>query len=113
MVDLTPRQRQTVAAALTLVCAVAIIAVCYGFFWCLAAFLSTFSGVLLPLAVAGIAALVLKPYQEWLERRVNGRSVLAVGLVYLSVLLPVALFLWFFGSMLLAQLTGLLGQFPL
>mgnify|MGYP006944223901 CR=1 FL=1 len=48
-------------------------------FWLLVTFFATFTNVFLPLAVAAILALILKPYQELLCRRLHVGGGVAVG----------------------------------
>ena len=81
-------------------------------FLLLARFIQYFSPVLTPLAVAGIFAVILRPYYEWLLARVRWPSV-AVALVFLSILLPVVGLLWTFGSLIFQQVRGLLDMLPL
>lgn len=109
--ELGPRQKAVVGAAVTLL-GVAVIGVfLYGFFLCLARFVSHFSPVLTPLAVAAILALILKPEYEWILARVRWRAV-AVLLVFASLALPLAGALWLFGSIILDQVRGLAEQAP-
>jgi predicted PurR-regulated permease PerM len=111
--DLTPRQQKAVASALT-VLAGAVVFTAVGFvIWLLAYFLKSFSTVFLPLAVAAVLALVVQPYYEWfaVKRRVPpGVSVL---LVFLSFIVPLALVLVFFGTVLTRQIGGLADDVPL
>ena len=108
---LSPRQQRVVAAALTLIGVAAIAVLLYATFLLLARFIRTFSPVLTPLAVAAILALILRPYYEALLKRVRWPW-LAATVVLISVLLPLALGLWFFGSVLVKQAQGLLQQLP-
>jgi predicted PurR-regulated permease PerM len=105
------RQQTTIAAAITLVCAAVIVASLTFFFVLLGQFLSFFSGVFLPLAVAGILALMLRPYYDALLKRLRS-PVLAAILVLVSFLLPLVLLLWFFGAMVVEQTTHLVQQIP-
>jgi hypothetical protein len=59
--ELSERQRNTVAAALTILAACVILAAVAFFFWLLARFLAAFSNFYMPLAVAAIAALEFRP----------------------------------------------------
>ena len=86
--DFSNRQKETVAFAVTLLCAVVILSFVGFLFWLAGYFVIRFSGILLPLAVAGVLAMMLKPYHGWLTGVFRGRPVLAVLGVYLSVLLP-------------------------
>lgn len=108
---LGPRQQKVVATALTLLGVTAIAALLYGIFVLLARFVAAFSPVLTPLAVAAILALILRPYYAWLLKYVRWPW-LAVTLVFLSLVLPIAAGLWFFGAILVGQVRGLLHQLP-
>ncbi len=106
--NLSEPQQRAVAAALTLF-SVAFIAALLGFaVWWLGRFLLYFSNVFMPIAVAGIAALVMKPLHDWFYTHTGRNTVISVSLVYLTILIPIAAFVWFFGSLLLEQLAGLL-----
>lgn len=109
--NLSERQRATVSVAITLVAAAVIVLAVLGLFWLAGLFLARFSSVFLPVAVAGIAALVFKPYYEWLVRKLK-KPALAVIVVFLSVLLPVAGFFTFFGTVIADQIGGLVEKGP-
>jgi len=107
----SPRQRKIVASALTLICFVVIATIVIALGRLTIAFFQFFAGVFLPLAVAWVMAVMLKPYHTLLTRRTRSR-VLAVVLVLLSLLIPVAAVLWFFGALILEQLTGFAAAIP-
>ena len=110
--ELTPRQMRTVAAAVTTVAAVIILIAAGLLGWLIVLFVRTFSGVFLPLVVGGVAALVFRPYYNWL--RGPGRMPVAgaVAVVFLSALVPLAAFTAFFGHLAVRQLLGLAEQAP-
>jgi predicted PurR-regulated permease PerM len=110
--ELSERQHDTITAALTIVSASVIIATVGGVFWLVGAFLSRFANVFLPLAVAGVAALVCQPYFEWLRDRLRLGRLLALVAVFLSAIIPLIAFFWFFGSLLVAQLGDFVGKLP-
>ncbi len=110
--ELSERQQRTVATAITLVSALVILAAVVGLLWLLAALVGKFSHVLLPLAVAGIAALVFQPYYEWLHLRLRMPMPLAVAALFLSALIPIGIFVGFFGAVLLQEIGELWQQFP-
>ena len=110
--DLSERQKATVSAAVTIVATLVIVLAVLGLFWVAGLFLIRFSSVLLPVAVAGVGALVFKPYYEWLCRKTK-RPIVAVIVVYLSVLVPIAGFVTFFGSVVADQIGGLVQKGPL
>jgi len=68
--------------------------------------------VFLPLAVGAVIALVFRPYYKWLNEEVRLSAPIALAIVFLSILLPVGAFLWFFGALILAQLSDLAAKFP-
>ncbi len=111
-IELSERQQATVAAAITIVAAVVIAAAIGGVLLLIALFATRFSAVFLPLAVAAVAALVFKPYFRWLTDRLRLPTPLAVVALFLSVLLPLVGFGWFFGSLIVDQVAGLLSQVP-
>lgn len=104
---LSDKQQRVIASALTLLAVVFVLSITvFGLYW-LIRFLGYFSNVFMPLAVAGIAALVMKPYYNWLYERCRHKPFLAVVLVYLSILIPIAAFGWFFGALLTEQVMGM------
>jgi predicted PurR-regulated permease PerM len=111
-IQLSPRQQNTVAVAVTILSVAVIVCAVAGLLWLLAIFLQTFSRVFLPLAVAGVIALVLNPYFEWLRGRARLPTGLAVAVVFLSILLPIVGFFWFFGWVVMEQISDLLQRLP-
>ncbi len=110
--DFTERQARTIAAAVTTVSTVVILLAIGVLGLAAALFLRAFSGVFLPLAVGAVGALVFRPYYDWLRVRLRLPVAAAVGAVFLSVLLPLSGFLWFFGQLLVGQLIGLAAHVP-
>lgn len=105
--DLTATQKRIIGSALTLLAAAFTLLLAAVLVYWVARFLMYFSSVLMPIAVAGILALVLKPYYEWLRERLGQRSFLAVAVVFVSILLPLIAFFMFFGGLLWRQLVDL------
>jgi len=112
MAGLSERQKQVAAAALTILSLVVILAAVGALFWLAARFLGAFSHVFLPLAVAGVVALVLRPYFEWLRSRLRLPTPLALLALFLSVLIPLVAFGWFFGALIADQVSGMIESFP-
>ena len=111
-IDFTPRQAATIAAAITTVAALIILVAVGLLGWLAAVFVQTFSGVFLPLAVGAIAALVFRPYYDWLRRRGGLPVAAAVAVVFLSALVPLGAFVTFFGRLAIEQIAGLAAQAP-
>jgi predicted PurR-regulated permease PerM len=109
--SLTERQRATVAAALTILGTAVIFYAVWMSGSLLLRFLGFFSSVILPPAVAAILAVLLRPFYATLLRRVR-YPIAALLLVFVCALAPMVLILWFFGSLLLDQLVGLINSVP-
>ncbi len=77
-----------------------------------AQFIATFSGVIWPLAVAGILALVLRPVVTVFEHRLKLKRPLAVVLLYALFLLLVTGLLLTFVPALVAQLLDFIAYLP-
>lgn len=110
--ELSERQQATVGVAVTILAAVVIVVVVAALFWLLGTFVSSFSNVFLPLAVAAVAALVFKPYFDLLRGRLRFPAPVALVAVFLSVLVPVGAFFWFFGSIVVEQVGDLVERIP-
>ena len=109
---LSDRQEKTVAAAITILAVLVILVTVGAVVWATAVFFRTFSSVFLPIAVGGIAALVFRPYFQWLHERAGLPRPLALVGVFLSGLVPVVAFFWFFGSIIAEQLVALISRVP-
>jgi predicted PurR-regulated permease PerM len=110
--EFSDRQRTTITVAITILSAVVIIVAVGAMFWLLGQFLGKFSAVFLPLAVAAVAALVVKPYYEIISTKLKLGRVPALIVVFLSFIVPVAGLSWFFGDLLVDQVRGLIDAFP-
>jgi predicted PurR-regulated permease PerM len=108
---LNERQQRVVAAALTLFSLAAMVAILFTLFRYVLQFFVYFSGVFMPLAVAAILATLLRPYYAWLHARVK-HSGLAVVLVLASLLLPLVLIGFYFGSLILSGVSGFINELP-
>ena len=93
--QLSQRQQQTIAASLTIISGLVIITALFAFFVGLSVFVRTFSDVLLPPAVAAVAALIVQPYYDWLHSSRRIPMSVSIVLVFLSILIPVGIFLGF------------------
>ncbi|MFT5241616.1 MAG: putative PurR-regulated permease PerM [Candidatus Promineifilaceae bacterium] len=108
----TEKQRRTIAAGVTIVCAVIIVAFLALVFKAVVGFCSTFSGVFMPLAVGALLAVLLRPYYDFLQRRLKMNAIVAVVIVFLSFLIPLAAFVAGFGMLLVDQMAGLSAKLP-
>ena len=111
-IELSDRQVKTVAAAITIVSAFIILVAIGAILYLIGLFVSRFSNVFLPLAVAAVAAFVVRPYYELLTDKLKFPAVLALIAVFLSIFLPLGAFGWFFGALVVEQITGLTETAP-
>ncbi len=111
-IELSPRQSATVGVAITALSAGVILLVILGLFLLFARFVAVFSSVFLPLFVALILALVMRPVQQVFQERLRLPRAASVAAVFIAVLLPLAMFLWFFGALAVSQLTELARKLP-
>ncbi len=110
--QLSERQQSTVSTAVTVLAALVIVIAVAGVFFLIGAFFNRFANVFLPLAVAGVAALVFKPYFQWLQVKLHLGRVLALAAVFASVIVPLAAFGWFFGALVADQVGDLIDRLP-
>jgi len=112
LIELSQRQQLTVAAAITIVATLVVVGAIAGVFYLVGVFFAAFANVFLPLAVAGVLALVVRPYYSWLRKRLRMPAVAAVAAVFVSILVPVVVFAWTFGSLIVDQAEGVITSFP-
>ncbi len=110
--ELGPRQRMTVAAAMTLGAVLVLLLVFSAAVWGLALFVGAFKNVLLPPVVAGVLTMLLRPYYDWLLKLCRGSQTAALVLFFLFALLPLGAGIWFAGVFALNQLLGLFDELP-
>jgi predicted PurR-regulated permease PerM len=111
-IELNANQRKVVAAGITTLAVSVIVAAVLVFFFLMVRFFSAFNNVFLPLAVAGIAALVIEPWFEWLKLRARAPAPVALALTFLSIGIPLAGALFLFGALIVAQLGDLAERIP-
>lgn len=109
---LTPVQRKLVGFALGFAAICAIGWLLYFLLAGVADFIGYFSGVIWPLAVAGIMALVMRPVVAFFEARLKLKRPLAVLLLYLLFLLLVAALFFTFVPALVTQLLEFIAYLP-
>lgn len=110
--ELSPRQRTTVAAAMTLLAVLVLLAVFFAALWGLTRFVGTFQNVLLPPIVAGILAMLLRPYYDFLVKACRGYQPGGLALFFLFALIPLGLIIWFGGIFATNQLIRFFEDLP-
>ena len=111
-ISFSDRQNGIVAAGITVLCATLVTAFVTLILWGLYSLLSAISVVLTPLLVALILTLLLKPYYQWLYAHLRQAHLLAIPMLFLSILVPVGLLFFFFGSLFISQLVALFEYLP-
>ena len=111
MIDLTPSQKKTIAAGITVLAFSLLVAFGLAIGWVLLKFLSFASPALMPVIVGLFLSLLFKPYYEWILSRCRNPT-LSLTLMMLSVLLPLGLLLWFGGSFIVGQAMNLINHAP-
>ena len=107
MIDFSPSQRKTVAAAITVLAFSFIVVFVLTVGWIVAKFLSLTSAAITPVIVGLFLALLFKPYYEWIRSKCRNPT-LSLVLMLLSVLLPLGLVIGFGGSFVVGQARNLL-----
>jgi predicted PurR-regulated permease PerM len=110
--EFSPAQRRALAAALTTASVLFILAVIVALFLGMILLVQGFSHIFFPLAVSAVLALLLKPYHTWCRRLTGDRAALAVGLVYLSIGLPLCLAAALLGLPVLHEVRGFVEHIP-
>ncbi|OPL10557.1 MAG: hypothetical protein AVO38_04930 [delta proteobacterium ML8_D] len=111
-IELGPRQRTTVAAAMTLAAVLVLVLFFSVAVWGLALFVDSFKNVLLPPVAAAILTMLLRPYYNALLKVCRGSRATALVLFFLSALLPLGAFIWFVGAFAASQLLRLIDDLP-
>ncbi len=109
----TPNQRKLVGTAVGLAALVGSGWLLYLLLAGVARFISTFTGVIWPLAVAGITALILRPVVALFERRLKISRPVAVVLLYGAVALLLTALLFSFAPSVIDQARDFYAYLPL
>jgi len=111
MIDLSEKQRKTVASGMTIlsfaVVFVFVVAIGLG----VLKFLSFASAALVPVVLGFFLSLFFKPYYAWWKKTVRNPT-LAVTVMLLTVLVPLGVLLSYTGSVVVDQLMNLIRQGP-
>ena len=99
-------------SAVALLASVVILAFFFGVFLLLKLFVTTFAGVLWPLAVAGIVAMILKPMVNWCQDKLKMSRTIAIVAIYVIILLVLSLILGFLLPLLFDQTVKFVHRFP-
>lgn len=111
MIDLTPPQKKTVAAGLTVLAFSVLVMFVLAVGWVLVQFLSFASAAITPVIVGLFLSLLFKPYYEWIRARCRNPT-LSLVLALASILLPLGALVWFGGSFAIRQTMHFIDHAP-
>ena len=111
-IDLSTRQQRIIGSALTASAVVLLLFVVLGAFRVITTFVSTFSGVFLPLATAGVLSLLLRPVFNHMRLKWKWPAVASLAAIFGSVFIPLLILLWVFGVKLINQAAELIRSAP-
>lgn len=109
---LSDKQRKAAAAAIAVLSVTVILSAAIGIFWIVVRFFAAYDHVFLPLAVAGVLALVIRPYFDWLRHKARLPTALALLVLFASLILPIAGTIYLFGALIANQTAELIGEIP-
>lgn len=109
---LSPTQRRLVGSALGFGAIVGILALCVFSLHIVGQVLQRFSGVLWPIATAGVLAFILQPFVGFLQRRLRLRRFAAVLVLYGLVVLAAAALILSIAPAVIGQIIDFFGYLP-
>lgn len=111
-VELGPKQKSAVAAAVT-VLSIFIIALFAGsIVWGLVWLIGTFQNVFFPPVIAGVITMLVRPFYNWILKLSRGSNIIGLILFFICALIPVSVIFWFLGSMIIDQFLKLIEDMP-
>lgn len=110
--SLTPFQHRLITTALAGLSLFIIFALLFGLFLLLRSFVGHFSGVLLPLAIAGILAMLLRPVVGYMEENSRLNRTGGVIVLYFLVVLVLAVGLFWIIPIILEQTVQMIRSIP-
>jgi predicted PurR-regulated permease PerM len=110
--EMGPRQRAAVAAAITTGAVLFLLTVFIAGVWGLAHFIGVFQNVLMPPVVAGILTILLRPYYDCLVKLCRGSRSWGLILFFLFTFIPLGFLIWFAGAFAVNQLLRLVEDLP-
>ncbi|MBN2858237.1 MAG: AI-2E family transporter [Candidatus Delongbacteria bacterium] len=111
-VELGPKQKSAVAAAVTVLSIFIIVLFAGSVIWGIVSLIGTFQNVFFPPVVAGVIAMLVRPFYNWIFRLAAKKHTIALILFFLSIMIPASAALWFFGSMIVDHLIQLIEDMP-
>ena len=111
MIEFTKSQGKTIATGLTIMALAVVVAFVCFVGWMAAKVLSFVPPAITPVIAGLFLSMFFKPYYDWWLQTVRNPSA-AVALMMVSVLVPLSILLWNFGSLVTDQTASLIEQAP-
>ena len=111
MIDFTETQKKTIASGLTVLALAVVVVFVTLVGWLVLRVLTFVAPAITPVVFGLFLAMFFRPYYGFLVRRLR-HPALSVTVVMLSVLIPLALLLWNFGSFVVTQIFEFIGNAP-
>lgn len=111
MIEFSENQRKTVASGVTVLSLALVFAFVAVVVWGLFKALAFVSAAIVPVVLGFFLSLFFKPYYRWWVKLVRNPS-LALLMMLLTIFLPLGLFAWHAGSVVVDQISNLVAQGP-
>ena len=111
MIDFTETQKKTIASGLTVLALAVVVVFVTLVGWLVLRVLTFVAPAITPVVFGLFLAMFFRPYYGFLVRRLRNPA-LSVTVVMLSVLIPLGLLLWNFGSFVVTQIFEFIGNAP-
>ena len=111
MIDFTETQRRTIATGLTVLSLSLVVSFAALSVWLVLKALAVAAPAIVPVVAGFFLALFFKPYYGWWRRWLRNPT-LALVVMLLTVFVPVGLFLWYSGALIVDQTINLFAQGP-
>ena len=110
-IDFSDRQRKIVASALTVLSVVVVAAFAAAVVWFAAKMLAFASPAIVPVVTGLFMAMFFRPYYLW-WRKIVQNPTLALAAMAATILVPLSIIVWRFGSFAADQMSHLVAQAP-
>lgn len=108
----TPNQKRIVGTALAAVAVVVMLAIIFYTFLLFRTFVVTFSSVLMPLVIAGILAMLLRPIVSFFQNKLKLSRIKSIVLLYALAIVVLTAILSVVAPILIVQLQDLITDIP-
>jgi predicted PurR-regulated permease PerM len=109
---LNKSQGELLAKAISILSLAVVFAGCFFLVYLLLRFTSHFSSILLPPVVAIVMSMIFKPYYFWLYKHLWRIRWLALFVMFATIAVPIVLFSYIFGALLIEELVKLINAMP-